>query len=98
MEYSTTDLYKMISSLILQKSYFELEQLVLANKQRITITMLNELFELPHESIVQNHPKLYQIILEVSENNKTSFTLRHTLQLTSIKMEIEKWNNANPRE
>ncbi len=53
--------------------------------------MLNELFELPlHESTVSEHPKLYSTIVEVADLNKTHLTLRHTIQVASIKMAIEK--------
>ena len=94
MEYSSTDLFKMISNLVRQKSYSVLEQLVLENKSNITITMLNELFELPHESVVQEHPALYRAIIEIGEINKTNLTLRHTVQLASIKMVLDKWSKA----
>ena len=95
MEYNPTDLYKLISNLAVRKSYYELEKLVIENKHNITITMLNELFELPHESMVKEHPALYQAIVEISEINKANLTLRHTIQLASIKMTIDKLRDSN---
>lgn len=91
MEYSSMELYKLITNLAHRQSYTELEQLLNTNKHNITITMLNELFELPlHESIVSEHPDLYSTIVEVADLNKAHLTLRHTIQVASIKMAIEK--------
>ena len=88
---SSFELYKMISNLVQRKSYAELEQLLIANKPIITIPILNELLELPlHDSIVNAHRNLYSTIVEVADINKAQLTLRHSIQVASIKLAIEK--------
>ena len=91
MEFNSFDLYNILTDLVHRKLYSELEQLVIANKHIITIPMLNELFELPlYESVVKAHQNLYKVIVEAAELNQGQLTIRHTFQLASIKLAIEK--------